>query len=252
MATIAIGDIHGHRKPLEDLLSRVLPELQPDDTLVFLGDYIDRGPDSRGCVEHILQLKAEAKCQVVTLLGNHEQWMLRSLRDPKRHSWLVGMEGFETVQSYSVEAVDVLKRAMAEYGPRLFFEKVALPYEAFFDAMPAEHMRFFEELKPFHQTSDVVCVHAGADLDGIFDPNEVDVHVWGPLGFPEEYAGNHTVVYGHRDNAILDGNGIPQPRVGSNRTYGIDTISHGILTGMRFPDAKVIQSARGLRPGLHL
>ena len=45
MATVAIGDIHGNLGPLEDLLSQVVPEMRPEDTLVFLGDYIDRGPD---------------------------------------------------------------------------------------------------------------------------------------------------------------------------------------------------------------
>lgn len=244
MATIAIGDIHGNRRQLDDLLSRVVPELRPEDTLVFLGDYIDRGPDSKGCVERILRLKTEAQFQVVTLLGNHEQWMLRSLKDPMRHSWLVGMEGMDTVKSYSVEAAEILTRSMEDYGPRLFFYKVALPYEAFFDAMPREHLRFFQELKPFHQTSDVVCVHAGVDLNGVFDSAEVDVHVWGPLGFPEEYVGRYKVVYGHRDNAVLNGDETALPRIGANRTYGIDTISHGMLTAMRFPDGRVFQSAR--------
>jgi Calcineurin-like phosphoesterase len=244
MATVAIGDIHGNLKPLEDLLSKMLPELRPEDTLVFLGDYIDRGPDSRGCVERILRLKEQAAFSVVTLLGNHEQWMLRSLHDPTRHSWLVGMEAMDTVESYSEDAADLLTIAMEEAGPRMIFERVALPYRAFFDAMPAEHLRFFEELKPYHWTPDVICVHGGADLNGEFDPNEVDVHVWGPLGFPEEYAGNDAVVYGHRDDAIMDGDGIPQPRIGANRTYGIDTISHGVLTAMRFPDGRVFQSAR--------
>ena len=134
---------------------------------------------------------------------------------------------------------------MEEYGPRLFFDKVALPYEAFFDAMPPEHLRFFEGLVPCHRAPDVVCVHAGVDLNGEIDPREVDVHVWGPLGFPEEYEGKDAVVYGHRDDAVIDGDGVPRPCIGANRTYGIDTISHGVLTAMRFPDGKVFQSARG-------
>jgi serine/threonine protein phosphatase 1 len=244
MATVAIGDIHGNLGSLEDLLSRVVPEMRPAGTLVFLGDYIDRGPDSKGCVERILRLKSEAAFQVVTLMGNHEQWMLRSLRDPMRHSWLVGMEAMDTVQSYSAEAAQILTRAMGEYGARLFLYKVALPYEAFFDAMPAEHLRFFEGLVPCHRTPDVVCAHAGADLNGEIDPSEVDVHVWGPLGFPEDYEGNDAVVYGHHDNGVVDGEGSVRPCIGVNRTYGIDTISHGVLTAMRFPDGKVWQSGR--------
>ena len=244
MATIAIGDIHGNLGPLDDLLAQLVPELRPEDTLVFLGDYIDRGPDSKGCFERILRLKSEADFQVVTLMGNHEQWMLRSLHDPMKHSWLVGMEAMETIQSYSPDAVSILTNAMGNLGARLFFEKVALPYEAFFDSMPPEHLRFFEELVPCYKSPDVVCVHAGADLNGEIDPDEVDVHVWGPLGFPEEYEGKDAVVYGHRNNGVADGNGSVRPCIGANRTCGIDTISHGVLTAMRFPDERVFQSER--------
>jgi len=86
MPTYAIGDIHGNLSALDDLLSRVVPELQPADTLVFLGDYIDRGPDSRGCVESIVRLKEEADFSVVSLLGNHEQWMLRTLDNPTKQA----------------------------------------------------------------------------------------------------------------------------------------------------------------------
>lgn len=242
MSTYAIGDIHGNPGPLRDLLSQVLPELKPEDTLVFLGDYIDRGPDSRGCVERIVRLKSEAKFKVVGLLGNHEQWMLRTLDDPTRHSWLVGMEALDTIRSYSEEAAAMMTNAMGDLGIRLFTERVALPYEAFFEAVPPDHLRFFRELKSFHRTPDVVCVHGGLSLDGILDPLDDNVHVWGPLGFPEDYAGDDPVVYGHRDNGVVDADGSVWPCVGANRTFGIDTISHGVLTAMRFPDGKVFRS----------
>jgi serine/threonine protein phosphatase 1 len=58
MATIAIGDIHGNLAALEDLLGQLAPDLTTGDTLVFLGDYIDRGPHSRGCIDRILELRA--------------------------------------------------------------------------------------------------------------------------------------------------------------------------------------------------
>ena len=66
MATYAIGDIHGDLAALRNLLELVLLELHNTDTLVFLGDYIDRGPDSKGCVEEIIQLKQDAPFSVVT------------------------------------------------------------------------------------------------------------------------------------------------------------------------------------------
>lgn len=71
MATIAIGDIHGNCRALDDLLKQIEPELTDDDTVVFLGDYIDRGPDSRGCIDAILRLRDERLCPVVALKGNH-------------------------------------------------------------------------------------------------------------------------------------------------------------------------------------
>jgi hypothetical protein len=138
------------------------------------------------------------------------------------------MEALDTVKSYSGEAAQALTLALAECGPRLFSSKVALPYEAFFDAMPAEHMRFFRELKPFHRAPDVICVHGGISLDGVLDPLDENVHVWGPLGFPEEYEGPNPVVYGHRNNGEVEGDGSVRPCIGSNRTFGIDTISHGV------------------------
>ena len=185
MSTYAVGDIHGNSRALDDLLLHVLAEVTPDDTLVFLGDYIDRGPDSRGCVERIVRLKAESEFTLVTLLGNHEQWMLRTLDDPKKHSWLVGMEALETIRSYSEAAAKVLTDHMAKLGTRLFTERLPLPYRAFFDSVPDTHIRFFRELKAYHRTPDVICVHAGLSLDGILDPQDDNVHVWGPLGFPK-------------------------------------------------------------------
>jgi serine/threonine protein phosphatase 1 len=242
MSTYAVGDIHGNVGALDDLLSQLRLELKPQDTLVFLGDYIDRGPDSKGVVERIVRLEAEADFAVVGLLGNHEQWMIRSLDDKSRHSWLVGMEALETVRSYSEEAAVILMDAMADLGVRLFTEKVALPYEVFFDVMPAEHIRFFRNLKPFHRTRDVICVHAGMSLDGVLDPLDDNVHVWGPLGFPEDYAGADPVVYGHRNNCVVDPDGNVRPCVGANRTFGIDCSSRGLVIAMRFPDGAVWQS----------
>ena len=68
MATVAVGDIHGNFSALKDLLDKVLPDMDKTDTLVFLGDYIDRGPDTRSCIERIVALKSSADFAVVTLM----------------------------------------------------------------------------------------------------------------------------------------------------------------------------------------
>src|SRR5262245_47582642 len=147
MSTIAIGDIHGNLAALDNLLSRITPEFAAEDTIVFLGDYIDRGPDAKGCIQRILEFRLTAKGRVVTLLGNHEEWLLRTYKDHTRHSWLLGMEGFPTVRSYSTTAADKLREAAEKAGPRLVLERVQLPYELFFEAMPAEHITFLTSLQ---------------------------------------------------------------------------------------------------------
>ena len=244
MPIIAIGDIHGQSKALADLLAQVLPEIRPKDTLVFLGDYIDRGPDSRGCIDRIIRLRAEARFRVVTLLGNHEQWMLRSFNDATKHSWLIGMGALETIRNYSEEAAHEIAKALDEYGARLFNMRMVLPYHLLFESMPREHLAFLQQLEPYYGEPGVVCVHGGFDLAGIVDPLDVNTCVWGPSGFPEEYSGTDAVIYGHHNNAIVGPGGSVHPCIAANKTYGIDTISHGVLTALRFPDGMIFQSAK--------
>src|SRR5687767_8875388 len=104
MATLAIGDIHGNLPALVDLLDQITGEVGDGDAVVFLGDYIDRGANTKECVEAILGFQHDSKADVVCLCGNHEDWFLRTLRDFRRHSWLVEMEAFDTIRSYSPAA----------------------------------------------------------------------------------------------------------------------------------------------------
>jgi serine/threonine protein phosphatase 1 len=243
MATIAVGDVHGNRHALDDLLDQIRGEVGKDDTVVFLGDYIDRGPDSRGCIDSILEFRRDVPAEVVCLLGNHEDWLLRTRHDHGRHSWLLGMEAFDTIRSYSVEAAAVLSAAVSDAGAELYLGHRSLPYEVFFDAVPQEHMRFFESLRVYHRSEDCVCTHGG------LDPRIVDLEeqrredlIWGAGSFPNGYQGAETVVYGHWNNAVLTA-GWPLPAI-VGRTVGIDTIAHGVLTALRLPDHRVCQSAR--------
>lgn len=245
MSTIAVGDVHGNLDALLDLLDRLLPTMRQEDTLVFLGDLIDRGPDSRGVIEQLVNLRDQASFETVFLLGNHELWMLDSLRDATKHHWALSCSAFATIASYGPEVAEDLRRRFGEAGPRLFEETIAMPYEQFFERLPSAHLALFKGMRHFHQSPDVTCVHGGVRLDGT-PPSEDDGGslVWGHPDFPEEYRGDANVVYGHHDDAIEDPNGCLQPRVLNGRTFGIDTISHGVLTAMRFPELKVFQSAR--------
>lgn len=242
MATFAIGDIHGNRLGLEHLLGQLAPLLTPQDTVVFLGDYIDRGADSKGCVDRILEFRDAAPAEVVALRGNHEAWLIRTSRDFTFHSWILGMDAWETIKSYSLEAAGTLRRAARVAGRHLYEPNVPLPYELFFDSVPSEHSAFFDALKTYHRTPDCLCVHAGLDPQaGPIEAQDARPILWGMHGFRETYSGPETVVYGHWNNADVRSDGWPLPAM-DPFTIGLDTSSHGVVTCVQLPSRQIFQS----------
>ena len=94
--TIAIGDIHGCQAALAALIDTIAPG--SEDTLVTLGDYIDRGAHSSGVVDQLIALAR--RCRLVPLLGNHEELLLDALRDiTNLRRWLT-LGGADTLRSY--------------------------------------------------------------------------------------------------------------------------------------------------------
>jgi serine/threonine protein phosphatase 1 len=243
MATIAVGDVHGNLPALDDLLRQLSSAVTDGDVVVFLGDYIDRGPNSKECVDAILELQQDGAAEVVCLCGNHEDWFLRTRRDYHRHSWLLGMEALDTIRSYSVDAAQALRDAAGKAGSELYLGHRALPYEVFFDCVPRAHIDFFQGLRSYYQGPDCVCSHAGLDPRVPVQEQAREALIWGTDGFPDQYAGAETVVYGHWNNADVNADGWPAPRI-LKGTIGIDTIAHGVLTAIRLPDLRVFQSAR--------
>lgn len=168
----AIADIHGCDDELRALLQR-LP-LHRDSQVIFLGDYIDRGPNSRGVVDTILELKDY--CQVVCLLGNHELMLREFLdgSDPRRVARFVYNGGGATLASYSNE-------------------------DGHF-SIPQDHLDFYQELGHYHVEGDHCFVHAGLPVD----VEQIDVAVHGeemvwmrrPPGAPEAVF-SKIVVHGH-------------------------------------------------------
>ena len=244
MSTFAIGDIHGNADGLQDLLVQMSPEVCRGDVVVFLGDYVDRGPDSRGCIDAILKFRDTTPADVVCLLGNHEDWLLATRRDFCRHTWLRVMDAWDTIRSYSPEAESALRRAARELRDEFYMDDVALPYERFFDAMPSSHLAFLDELRTHYRGADAYCSHAGvvpalSSLDG--QPRHE--LIWGAAGFPYAYTGDDLIVYGHWNNATVDASGWPGPRF-LNNTIGLDTSAFGVVTGIRLPDRRLYQSAQ--------
>src|SRR5215208_49729 len=104
--TFAIGDIHGDLEHLRTLYLR-LPELTTADTLVFLGDYVDRGPDSRKVIEFIRELPSRTPARIVPLMGNHEQILLDAYDEGKCDSLLPPSNGvLATYRSFTDEQVE--------------------------------------------------------------------------------------------------------------------------------------------------
>lgn len=156
----AIGDIHGYANVLDrmhDVISFDLIEDQPEQVhIVYLGDYIDRGPDSKGVIDRLIHRRDRGDgIQKTFLLGNHENGMLEFLRDPE------GEVGGLWTQWGGMEA-------MESYG--ITFEGgVILPAEltkasaALKQKMGLEHERFLNECELSLEIGDYVFAHAGVD-----------------------------------------------------------------------------------------
>ena len=245
MATVAVGDVHGNLPALLDLLGQLRGEVAEGDVVVFLGDYIDRGPDARGCVDAILAFRRESAARVVCLLGNHEDWLQRAQEDHTNHSWLLGMDGLDTVVSYSAEAADALSGAVREAGHRMYRTDCVIPYDVFFDTLPASHRAFFAELVLSFQSPDCICTHAGSIRGCQAWPTSRAGLIWGDADFQPTHRGRAPVVYCHWNKPIW-------PKYGGARglwatpsdRYGV----HGVLTEFECRPARFRAAAITSRP----
>src|SRR5947199_263996 len=99
--TIAIGDIHGCSKALDAVLDAIA--VRPDDVVVTLGDYIDRGPDSKGVLDRLIDLAG--RCHLVPILGNHDQMLLEVRSGKYPVQWFLDIGGGATFASYGPGAM---------------------------------------------------------------------------------------------------------------------------------------------------
>lgn len=112
MRTYAIGDIHGRHDLLREILDRISGHAgERPHRLVFLGDYIDRGPDSAAVIDTVRRMQEEAPAEdVVCLMGNHEAMLLAAIGDPAATSWWRGNGGTATLASFGTKAADFLPK----------------------------------------------------------------------------------------------------------------------------------------------
>lgn len=217
--TFVVGDIHGCASEVAVLLDAIAPGAA--DTLVFLGDYIDRGPASKDVIDRLLRLRREGP-QCVFLKGNHEDMFLDfiGLRGRYGEAFLFNGGG-ATLESYGLESyvgADVAER------------------------LPPDHRDFFAGLQLHHVSGAFLCVHAGIDPVRDLSQQPEEALLW----IREEFICNRhtlglTVLFGHtpQREAFLD---LPYK-------LGLDT---GLVYGNKLScfetgDKELIQVGRGLR-----
>lgn len=169
-------DIHGCSLAFAALIDAI--DLQPQDTLVTLGDYVDRGIDSKGVLDQLIAL--QSKCNLVPILGNHDQMMLHA-RDGKSDFQFWKNCGGDT--------------ALDSYGSTSQLSSI-----------PAIHFRFLESCRSYYETETHIFVHANYKPD--VPVNELDDHTLRWLSLrdyvpPKPHCSGKTFVVGHT----------PQPEV---------------------------------------
>lgn len=166
MSTFAIGDIHGCAKSLRHLVEWVSPG--PADTLVTLGDYVDRGPNSRGVIKYLREISRELK--LVALKGNHELIMEGAMNSKKICKWWKNVGGRETLKSYGL------------VKPKL---------------IPRSHRKFIRDTLPFYQTDTHIFVHGGVNPDENLGNQNLDDLCWLRVYTAEAHISGKVVICGH-------------------------------------------------------
>lgn len=212
----AVGDIHGRADLLERLLEQIWADApETSNTLVFLGDYVDRGPSTKAVLDLLIDLKRPG-WDIVCLRGNHEQILLEYLQNPEVYQAWRSFGGTETLLSYGVRPpvfsdTKELQRAQAE----------------FVAALPQAHVRYLNSLPNSYSVGDYFFVHAGV-RPGISLERQLPEDL---LWIRDEFLNSDArlgkvIVHGHSP--------MDQPIVKPNR-IGVDTGAYatGTLTAVK-------------------
>jgi serine/threonine protein phosphatase 1 len=158
-----IPDIHGCLDQLKLICKRIIPLRKSDggkDKLIFLGDYIDRGPDSYGIIEFLISLKKDYGDQIVFLRGNHEDMLLTAL-DKSDHDSSI----FES-SAYSMWMQNGGAITLKQYAEKKLGSKIN-PYEfsknRLVDVIPESHVNFLLETEYYYEYENYIFVHGGCD-----------------------------------------------------------------------------------------
>ncbi len=172
----AIGDVHGNSKALERLLTQI--RLRPSDTLVMLGDVINRGNDTRGVIEQLIAIKEYSN--LVCILGNHEEVLLEVLRRPEAIEQFLSMGGDST---------------LASYGDR------SLPQQ-----IPSQHIEFIRGFVPYFETPEFIFVHANYCWYMLMEEQPASLLRWTRIEAepPKAHISGKLVICGHSPRPVRD------------------------------------------------
>lgn len=244
--TFAIGDIHGDLAALRLLFER-LPEITSDDTVVFLGDYIDRGPDSAGVVAWVREFQQKSPAKCITLRGNHEDAWTQVIEQgwpefimPRGNGCLESLRSFKGQPVPDDDEVPTHEEYTAMYDGGFF---------------PPEVVAWMKELPYFYEDEHAIYVHAGIkrDGDGFPHPSEVEPKralLWlRDRDFFENYRGK-LVVFGHTTTRTLPNElstytpDDPTDLWAGPACIGLDTAcgKGGFLTAFELPSKRVYES----------
>jgi serine/threonine protein phosphatase 1 len=241
--TFVIGDIHGELPALERLLTRMEP-LTEEDTVVFLGDYVDRGPNSRGVIERVQRFCTESPTHSITLRGNHEDKWIQSFEKPDLPYLVQQANGCgATFRSFIGGAPLPLEESLsAAELPKMLEVDSWLPWET---------VAWMAQLRLYYEDEHALYVHAGLDGKGEEWKHPSD-SAPKPLlwmrdpGFFANYKGKRVVV-GHTPTDELPVPGDPPAR---GQVWLGPTISAidtgcgrgGPLTALELPTGRIVQS----------
>ncbi|WP_424940495.1 metallophosphoesterase family protein [Aliiroseovarius sp. S253] len=187
---LVIGDIHGQLEALDATLDQIASD--PDHAnlpLVFVGDYMDRGPHSAGVLRRVMALQADDPRDIICLRGNHEQMLSSFLDNPPLNApvWFAN-GGVETLKSFGIGVTKLDMR-----GDRVLMVRERLKQE-----LGDAALSFLQSLPTVWQTGNVAVVHAGADPVAPIEEQEDDVLVWGHADFRSQPRQDGIwVVHGH-------------------------------------------------------
>ncbi len=221
----AIGDVHGRFDLLERLVELIsedaaqLPEgVKPQ--IVFLGDYIDRGLQSRDVINYFTS-GAVDRFNPIYLLGNHEEALLRFLQEASFGSQWARYGGAETLYSYGLVPPNQRKSLNSHEEMAAVSDAWTRVWNDFRTRLPAEHLNFFQSLKPYHVAGDYLFVHAGLRPGVDLEAQTTRDMLWIREEFLEETGEfPQMVVHGHTPEEAI---------YRDNRRIGLDT--GAFLTG---------------------